>query len=101
MLKAASTKKFRRLAREAIEAECIETSPWGKVSVSAIFYYKDKRRRDPDSAIGSLKAAYDGLVDGGIVEDDDYDHMTRMPPKFLIDSKYPRVELTIKRESKV
>lgn len=95
--KAAATKRYRRLAKEAIEAECIETRPWGKVAVKAIFYFSYARRRDPDNANGSLKAAYDGIVDAGLVVDDDYEHMERMPPIFKGDKAYPRVELTITR----
>lgn len=95
--KAAATKKYRRLAKEAVEAEQIETAPWEKVSVKAFFYWKDRRRRDPDNATSSLKAAYDGVVDSGLVIDDDYKHMRREPPIFSADRNYPRVELTIAR----
>ena len=96
-MKAAATKRYRRLAKEAVEAECIETTPWGKVTVKAVFYFSHARRRDPDNAMGSLKAAYDGIVDTGLVADDDYEHMERMPPIFRGDCNYPRVELTITR----
>ena len=95
--KAAAIKKYRRLAEEAVEAENIETSPWRAVTVQATFFFKDHRRRDPDNAAGSLKAAYDGIVDAGLVADDDYEHMTRMPPVFSHDRYYPRVELVITR----
>jgi len=95
MMKAAATKRYRRLAREAIEAEQIETAPWQRVEVCAAFYFASRRRRDQDNAIGSLKAAYDGIVDSGLVPDDDYEHMKRMPPTFKIDKEHPRVELTI------
>jgi len=95
--KAGAIKKYRRLAREAVEAERIETAPWRKVTVKARFCFKENRRRDPDNATGSLKAAYDGIVDSGLVEDDSYDFMTRLPPVFLLDHKCPRVELLIER----
>jgi hypothetical protein len=48
--------------------------------------------------MGSLKAAYDGIVDSGLVVDDDFDHMQRGVPTFSVDRDYPRVELTITRE---
>lgn len=95
--KAAATKKFRKLAKEAVGAEDIETVPWQKVEVEALFYFVHSRRRDPDNANASLKAAYDGIVDAGLVVDDDYEHMKRLPPIFRVDRKYPRVELTITR----
>lgn len=96
-MKAAAIKRYRRLAKEAVEAECIETMPWKKVAVKATFYFTHARRRDPDNAMSSLKAAYDGIVDAGLVADDDYEHMERMPPIFRGDHNHPRVELTITR----
>lgn len=95
--KASATKRYRRITREAIEAECIETMPWPSVAVHAVFYFATNRRRDQDNAMGSLKAAYDGIVDSGLVPDDDYTHMKRGAPEFRIDKGSPRVELTISR----
>jgi len=95
--KAGAIKKYRKLTKEAVENELIDTIPWTKVTVKATFYFARKRRRDPDNATGSLKAAYDGMVDAGLIVDDDYDHMTRLPPVFLLDRKCPRVELVIER----
>jgi hypothetical protein len=97
MMKAAATKRYRRLAKEAVEAERVESGPWEYATVEAAFYYKDARRRDQDNAMASLKSAYDGIVDSGLVPDDDYKHMGRGMPKFDVDRKYPRVELTITR----
>jgi Holliday junction resolvase RusA-like endonuclease len=95
--KATATRRYRRLAKEAVEAENIETVPWKKVTVKATFFWKHKRRRDPDNANSSLKAAYDGIVDAGLVADDDYEHMVRLPPCFTYDHYCPRVVLTIMR----
>jgi hypothetical protein len=97
MMKAAATKKYRRLACEAVEAEQVETMPWELVTVQANFFHACKRRRDQDNAMGSLKAAYDGIVDSGLVADDDYEHMRRGVPTFGHDTKSPRVELIITR----
>jgi len=97
MMKAAATKRYRRLAKEAVEAECIVTTPWEFAKVEAAFFHKDARRRDEDNATGALKAAYDGLVDAKLVPDDDYRHMRRGTPEFSVDKEFPRVELTITR----
>lgn len=97
--KAGAIKKYRKRACDVVENARIETAPWGKVSVKATFYFLRKSRRDPDNATGSLKAAYDGIVDAGLVIDDDYEHMTRLPPIFLIDREWPRVELLIENIS--
>jgi Holliday junction resolvase RusA-like endonuclease len=96
-MKAAAAKKCRRLAKEAIEAEEVQTLPWEYVIVHANFYHSTKRRRDEDNYQGMLKAAYDGLVDAGLVADDDSKHMSKQPPRFLLDKDYPRVELFIER----
>ena len=97
MKKASAAKRYRRLAREAVEAEEVESIPWERVIVSAKFFSRDKRRRDTDNAMASLKSAYDGIVDSGIVVDDDWEHMMRGIPSFDIDKINPRVELTITR----
>ncbi len=96
-MKASAIKKYRRLSKEAVQEEGIESGPWRKVEVNAVFYHETKRKHDEDNATGSLKAAYDGIVDSGLVTDDDYDHMKRGSPKFSIDKKHPRIELTISR----
>lgn len=98
--KAAAVKRYRRLAREAVEAERVESMPWSRVSVRASFFFHEKRRRDQDNAMASLKAAYDGIVDSGLVPDDDYEHMARSTPVFLADEKTPCVVLTITREDR-
>lgn len=95
MAKASASKRFRRLACEAIEAERLEDLPWRKVSVAATFFYKTNRRRDTDNAIGSLKAIYDGIVDSGLIKDDTPEYMERQNPVFDVDKACPRVVLTI------
>ncbi|MFA5186672.1 MAG: hypothetical protein WC551_09370 [Patescibacteria group bacterium] len=65
--------------------------------MAAKFYYATNRRRDQDNATAALKAAYDGIVDSGLVGDDDIRHMRRDSPEFAIDKDHPRVELTIVR----
>lgn len=97
MQKAASIARYRRLACEAIQACGVDTLPWNAVSVQATFAYPTARTRDPDNAIGSLKAAYDGMVDGGLVSNDDYLHMRREPPEFFVDKNCPCVILKITR----
>ena len=96
-MKAAAAKKCRRLAREAIEVEDIQTAPWKFAEVSAYYFHKDKRRRDEDNFQSMLKATYDGVVDSGLVVDDDSLHMRKHPPTFLVDKLNPRVEIVIER----
>lgn len=97
MMKANVIKKYRILAREAIEAEEVATAPWERAEMQATFYFACKRRRDEDNAEGSLKAARDGIVDAGLLADDDSKHLTRQAPIFDIDKIHPRVMLEITR----
>ncbi len=95
--KAAASKRYRRIARDTVNHECIDSAPWYEMEVSVTFLHKEKRRRDQDNAMASLKAAYDGIVDSGLIPDDDYEHMKRQPPTFGIDKRHPRVEFVLKR----
>ena len=95
--KASATKRQRRLADEAVQEERIETAPWGKVEVTPHFFFKTNRRRDDANAVASLKGAYDGIVDSGLVPNDSHEHWTNRPPEFNIDRLNPRVVIFIKR----
>ncbi len=97
MKKAAAAKRYRRLAREAASAQCVESGPWERATIQAAFYHKQKRRRDDVNHLAMLKPAYDGLVDSGLLEDDDSEHLTSLPATFAIDTECPRVELTVER----
>ena len=99
MKRAAAAKKLRRLAREAVEAENIESSPWPFVTARATFYHKSDRRRDGANFNATLKAAIDGVVDAGLMPDDDHTHFTLLPPKFRRDSVSPRVEIEFSAEA--
>lgn len=97
-MKASASKRYRRLACEAVQDEQIESAPWSVVGVKATFYFKNKIPRDQDNAVASIKAAYDGIVDSGLVSNDDYAHMKREMPEFFVDKENPRVTLEITRQ---
>lgn len=96
-MKATATKRYRRITRVAVDAAGIETLPWRRALVEVVFYHKVVRDRDQDNAMGSLKAAYDGLVDAGLVAKDTTEFMQRSLPEFHIDRKCPRVVMTLTR----
>ncbi|MCD8140503.1 MAG: hypothetical protein LUE17_12125 [Planctomycetaceae bacterium] len=98
MAKAAAVKKYRDQAKTAALASGVETGPWELASVSATFYFSTKRRRDQDNHMAMLKPAYDGLVDAGLLVDDDHEHLKREPPTFEIDRDFPRVEMVLTRK---
>jgi len=95
--KAAATKKCRRLARLATNEEEIDTGPWELASVRATFYHAKKRRRDQWNYAAMLKGYIDGVVDSGLLVDDDSEHLTTEPVSFKADKDYPRVELRFTR----
>ena len=96
--KAMATKRYRRLAREATQEECIESGTWERVEMQATFFHKNKRRRDGVNFNASLKPAQDGIVDAGLVIDDDAESWTTLPPIFKLDENWPRVEIVVERK---
>jgi hypothetical protein len=94
--RAAASKKQRRLACEAVEAQRIESGPWERATVQAKFVHVQKRRRDDVNHAAMLKSAYDGVVDSGLLVDDDSEHLTSLPVVFEV-GPHARVELTFDR----
>ena len=68
---------------------------WQKATVLFEFYWPDKRRRDPLNAMAAMKAAVDGLVDAGVLADDD--QLMPETPAFAVDKKNPRVVVTVRK----
>lgn len=50
------------------------------VIVELHYVPRDKRRRDEDNLVATLKPACDGLVDAGVVDDDTRLYMTKVMP---------------------
>jgi len=95
--KAKQAKAYRAKAKRATEEECVETAPWDYATIKVTFFHKESRRRDDLNFLGALKSAYDGIVDGGLLVDDDSEHLETAKPSFVIDKAFPRVELLIER----
>lgn len=92
------TKRYRNLAAQRCEQfNSPEDGPpmLRKASAKLYFFFKDKRRRDIRNFEAGMKAAYDGLVDGGLIIDDNADVLTHEPTVFDIDPVAPRVEIII------
>jgi hypothetical protein len=77
------TRNVRRLAR--ITASTID--PVETVHIAAFIGYLTGGRADPANAAPVVKAAIDGLVDAGVIADDDHTHV--IGPTFLRDPKSP------------
>jgi crossover junction endodeoxyribonuclease RusA len=100
-VKGKATKAYRAAAKWqtvlATSASYDDHGPrgWTAATVLATFYFKDKRRRDRDNLLASLKSAFDGLADSGLVTDDAA--FSYMPVLTEVDKARPRVVLTITR----
>lgn len=70
---------------------------WEKAMAQATFYWPDCRRRDIRNAEHSIKAAYDGIVDAGLIVDDSAKVLTHDATEFKVDPQHPRVEIVIRR----
>ena len=66
---------------------------WKAATVRCLFYHRDSRRRDSDNLLASMKAAFDGIADSGVIENDS--GLTHMPVMKAKDGKQPRVEIEI------
>ena len=94
--RAAAAKKYKRITSEIADAQQIDGA-WQQATVRADFYHKQKRRRDDVNHLAMLKPAYDGLVESGVLADDDSRHLTTLPATFGVDRENPRVELHLTR----
>ena len=94
-----ASKRYRRLAKDAVKAQVIASGPWERATVTASFWHSQNRRRDDVNHLAMLKNAYDGIVEAGLLVDDDHEHLTTLPPWVGIDRDFPRVELTIERKA--
>jgi crossover junction endodeoxyribonuclease RusA len=78
--KAAATRSMRGLAcratRAAMEAGEVRGG-WTGATVRIVYRLPTRRRRDRDNLLCSLKAAFDGVADAGLVVDDSA--MTYLP----------------------
>jgi len=95
MIKARAKKHYRTLAFVmALHTLGRRSRPrWVEAKVWSVFFCKTKRTRDRDNALASMKSAFDGITDAGIMANDS--GMIHMPVRFEIDRGNPRVEITL------
>ena len=67
--------------------------PLLQATVKCRFYFRTKRRRDPDNAAAACKSIWDGFTDAKIWVDDC--GLKHLPPTFGVDAKSPRVEIEV------
>ena len=64
-----------------------------KCTITQRIYYPTKRRHDIDNSVP--KFILDGLVESGMIVDDDCAHITRLTLECITDSDYPHTEIYI------
>ncbi len=97
-VKMKAKQKYRRDAClasiHAINTAGIDWAPMWKMAYAQITVYKRTAHTgDRDNIIASLKAAFDGIADAGVIANDS--GLIPLPPTVLKDAKKPRVEITV------
>lgn len=64
-----------------------------KCEIEQTVYYPNHRRHDTDNSVP--KFILDGLVEGGMIADDDSEHVTKLTLSCRVDTLNPRTELKI------
>jgi Holliday junction resolvase RusA-like endonuclease len=72
--------KLTAMVRAAARDRFATFPPVGRVEVLMTWTVKDRRRRDAENPVATLKALCDGLVDAGIVPDDTPEFMVKHMP---------------------
>lgn len=75
----ASLVKAYRL--QACGSACASPMGWHEVTARLTFVFPDRRRRDHDNLNASMKAAWDGFTDAGLLLDDD--RITHLPSEIV------------------
>lgn len=88
-----AVKAYRFAARMAAGAAWDSCeSPLLEADIVCVFRFKDRRRRDRDNLLASMKAAFDGIADAGIVHNDaSFRHQVEIGEP----TDEPHVEITI------
>jgi crossover junction endodeoxyribonuclease RusA len=94
MAKARDTKEYRTRAKvEGWKIPASNRPGWTEAIATTVVFAPNRRRRDRDNLLASLKSAFDGLVDAGILADDAGLH--HAPLRIEYDKDDPRVEITV------
>ena len=95
---AEATKAYRRTACMLTIAAGGRNRRWTRARAQATFYWPNNLRRDIRNAEHSLKAAYDGMVDAGLIVDDRAEVLRHDETTFDVDTRRPRVVIRVTQE---
>jgi len=89
------TQQYRCIAKVAANyAKGRGFKAWRKAETEIQWFTKTKKQPDPDNALATLKAGFDGIADAGIVTNDR--GLSHRPIVFFVDKENPRVCITIR-----
>lgn len=92
-------KEFRQLAHWKTHALILRAGPKLKAArVEYVFHFQNRRRRDVDNFSAMMKPALDGIVDAGLLADDDCVTLTARCGDNWPDC--PGVEIRIEEQTK-
>lgn len=85
--------KDKKKYAEAVRLQAIGLNTrYSKCTIKVTYYFEDKRRHDPANYD---KMLLDGLVEAGIIKDDNYDVIKEYTTIGSYDKNNPRVEIEI------
>lgn len=61
-----------------------------------ITWIEKNRKRDPDNIASAVKFIWDGLVEGGVIDNDGWKQNGGWTNRFDVDKENPRIEVIIK-----
>ena len=93
---AAKTKAMREYAwGECFQIKGHPSKPYAKAIIHFAFFLASNRRRDTLNLMHGCKTYIDGIVDAGIIADDDWKTLSVGKATVSVDRDNPRVEITI------
>ena len=99
-VKAAAVKSLRTLAHGLVCEQRPGPQPtWPAAVIEYCFYVPDRRRRDEINLCQATKPAIDGIVDTGLIPDDDWTHLHTQMIRVVVDKENPRVELVLRHRA--
>lgn len=94
----ATKARVTREVRAHVAWAMVHSQPCERIHVTLVYVPRDKRRRDRDNLVATLKPCIDGLVDAGIVPDDSPEYVSWTPPEIAApDPKDPHLKLIVER----
>jgi len=83
--------RVKRIAMKATDRK------WPAATIEYRFFFPDAIQRDEANAVHSQKPAIDGIVDSGLIPNDDYQHLHTIGICCAVDKNNPRTELVLRR----